>query len=136
MSAQCTWEQAVAWARSTPDMAPLVDLCYFDDPIEAAARRFRASEEWQAIKAFLPPRPGAKVLEIGAGRGIVSSAFASEGCEVHAIEPDPSCLVGAGAIRSLCEATGQTIAIVESVGERLSFAESSFDFVVCRGVLH
>jgi 2-polyprenyl-3-methyl-5-hydroxy-6-metoxy-1,4-benzoquinol methylase len=133
---KCTWEESVAWARGTPDMAPLVELCYYDDPIETAARRFKASEEWQAIKAFLPPRQGAKVLEIGAGRGIVSWAFASEGCEVHAIEPDPSALVGAGAIRSLCGATGQTITIVESVGERLDLAEGCFDYVVCRGVLH
>src|SRR5579862_4766717 len=41
-----TWEQAVAWARNTPEMADLVQSCYYDDPIEAAAARFRASEEW------------------------------------------------------------------------------------------
>src|SRR4029077_277791 len=70
------------------------------------------------------------------GRGIVSWAFALNGCEVHAVEPDPSPLVGAGAIRTLCAATGQSVNIVETVGERLNFSEFTFDYVVCRAVLH
>jgi SAM-dependent methyltransferase len=131
-----TWEQAVAWARNTPEMADLVHLCYYDDPIEAAAARFRASEEWEAISSLLAVRPGATVLELGAGRGIVSWAFALSGCQVYAVEPDPSPLVGAGAIRSLCAASGQSINVVETVGERLDFSDSIFDYVVCRAVLH
>jgi ubiquinone/menaquinone biosynthesis C-methylase UbiE len=131
-----TWEQAVAWARNRPEMADLVQLCYYDDPIEVAAARFRGSEEWEAISSLLAVRPGATVLEIGAGRGIVSWAFASSGCEVYAVEPDPSPLVGTGAIRSLCAASGQSISVVETVGERLSFSDSTFDYVVCRAVLH
>ncbi len=131
-----TWEQAVVYARNTPEMAPLVDVCYYDDPIERAAARFKASEEWSAIGALLPSWPGRKVLEIGAGRGIVSWAFASEGCEVCAMEPDPSAIVGAGAIAQLTRATGAPIRIVESVGERLEFPDAAFDYVVCRCVLH
>jgi 2-polyprenyl-3-methyl-5-hydroxy-6-metoxy-1,4-benzoquinol methylase len=126
----------VDWARQNPEMRQLVELCYYDDPIEAAALRFKSSEEWEAIRDLLPPRPGAKVLEIGAGRGIVSWAFASEGCEVHAIEPDASDVIGSGAIRSLCERTGQSLNIVETVGENLAFPDNHFDYVVCRGVLH
>lgn len=117
-------------------MADLVQVCYYDDPIEAAAARFLASEEWPAIAAFLPPKPGVRVLELGAGRGIVSWAFATCGCTVYAIEPDPSALVGAGAIRSLCAATGQSIAIIELAGEKLNFADEFFDYVLCRGVMH
>jgi SAM-dependent methyltransferase len=134
--ATLTWEQAVAWARETPEMSDLVRVCYYDDPIEAAAARFKDSEEWPAILSFLPPRPGCRVLEIGAGRGIVSWAFASEGYEVYAQEPDRSALVGSGAIRQLCAATGVKINIVEDVGERLVYPEQYFDYVVCRGVLH
>jgi SAM-dependent methyltransferase len=131
-----TWEQAVVWARATPEMADLVQVCYYDDPIEGAAARFKASEEWSAIVSFLPPRSGCRVLEIGAGRGILSWAFASEGCEVHAQEPDRSALVGTGAIRQLCAVTGVAINIVEEVGERLVYPDRYFDYVVCRGVLH
>lgn len=131
-----TWEQAVEWARNSPEMADLVQVCYYDDPIESAAARFKASEEWPAIKSLLPVTAGNKVLEIGAGRGIVSWAFASEGCDVSALEPDPSELVGAGAIRKLCAATGVSIDVVETGGERLPFYDGVFDYVYCRGVLH
>jgi 2-polyprenyl-3-methyl-5-hydroxy-6-metoxy-1,4-benzoquinol methylase len=131
-----TWEQAVSHARETPEMAGLVELCYYDDPIERAAQRFRASEEWAGIMDLLAPEGGAKVLEIGAGRGIMSWAFASEGCDVTAVEPDPSALIGAGAIRQLCTLTGKNVKIVDAVGERLSVPADGFDIVVCRAVLH
>lgn len=131
-----TWEQAVAWARETPTMAGLVQVCYYDDPIDLAAARFIASEEWPAIQSFLPPAPGRRVLEIGAGRGIVSWAFADAGCEVDAVEPDASDLVGAGAIRRLCEATGRDVRISGLAGECLPFADATFDYALCRGVLH
>jgi ubiquinone/menaquinone biosynthesis C-methylase UbiE len=131
-----TWEQAVAYARDNPDMASLVELCYYDDPIEEAAARFIASEEWRAICSLLSPRPGAKILEIGAGRGIVSWAFAKSGCEVWALEPDSSDLVGSEAIRVLCQKTRQLITVVDALGEQLQFPDATFDYVVCRGVLH
>ena len=131
-----TWEGAVEWARNEPTMSDLVQVCYYDDPIEKAAQRFIESEEWEAIKEFLPTGKKLRVLELGAGRGIVGWAFASEGCEVHALEPDPSILVGAGAIEILCERTGQSINVVDSVGEKLCFDDNYFDYVYCRGVMH
>ena len=42
-----------------------------------------------------------QALDLGAGRGISSYALAREGWQVTALEPDPSMLIGAGAIRSL-----------------------------------
>jgi SAM-dependent methyltransferase len=131
-----SFEEAIEWARQEPSLADLIQICYYDDPIEAAAARFKASEEWPAITSFLPPKPGIRVLEIGAGRGIVSWAFASLGCRVFALEPNPSSLVGAGAIRKLCAATNQSIDVIETFGERLPFAACYFDYVFCRGVLH
>lgn len=131
-----TWEGAVEWARRAPEMADLIQICYYDDPIEDAARRFKASEEWQAIVDLLAPGPNKSVIEIGAGRGIVSWAFASEGCLVDAIEPDPSPIVGSGAIRQLNQVTGTSIGVVETFGERLDFGDATFDYAICRAVLH
>ena len=131
-----SWEQAVQWARETPAMRGLVEICYYDDPIEAAAERFLRSEEWPAILSLLRIKPGDRVLEIGGGRGIISWALAKTGCAVTVLEPDPSPLVGSGAIRSLCQATSVPLTIVEDWGESLPFADMQFDKVICRAVLH
>ena len=131
-----SWEDAVAWARETPEMADLVQACYYDDPIEASAERFKASEEWFAIRDLLRPAEGHRVLEIGAGRGMVIWAFAREGCEAYALEPNPSGLVGSGAIQKLCEITETPIHILDLTDGKISSCDQFFDIVVCRGVLH
>src|SRR5579862_2301134 len=95
-----SWEDAVSWLRSQPDKAQLVLECYYDDPPLAAARRYYASGEWQAVRALLGTMRG-RALDVGAGRGIASYALARDGFEVTALEPDPSELIGAGAIRAL-----------------------------------
>ncbi len=130
-----TWEEAVRWLREQPEQQDLVRACFFDDPIEAAADRYRHSGEWQALREFLPPPP-ARVLDVGAGRGIAAYAFASEGYPVTALEPDNSPLVGSGCIRKLAENTGLHIEIAESHAEDLSFEDETFDIVHCRQALH
>ena len=96
---------------------------------------FWQSEEWKAIAALLPP-PSGRALDMGAGRGISSYALARDGWQVTALEPDPSDLVGAGAIRALARDTGYTIDIVAEYSEKLPFADATFDVVNCRQVLH
>ena len=130
-----TWEQAVAWLRNQPGETELVRACFFDDPLLAAAQRFRASSEWVATRALLPSPPG-RALDIGAGRGIASYALAADGWQVTALEPDPSPLVGSGAIRALASDSGKPIEVVEQWGETLPFASATFDAVLCRQVLH
>ncbi|WP_158904636.1 class I SAM-dependent methyltransferase [Burkholderia sp. L27(2015)] len=130
-----SWEQAVQWLRDQPGQQELVRACYFDDPLPAAAERFWKSVEWKSIAALLPVARG-KVVDLGAGRGISSYALARDGWQVTALEPDPSNLVGAGAIRSLAEATGFSINVVAEYSEKLPFADNSFDVVNCRQVLH
>ena len=82
-----TWEEAVLWLRAQDDQQELVRHCYYDDPLEAAAARFLESEEWTATQRLLGSHLPGRVLEIGAGRGIVSHAFARIGCLVTAVEP-------------------------------------------------
>lgn len=134
-SVEHTWEQAVQWLRSQPDQQRLVLDCYYDDPLENAAERYYNSEEWISIRAHLPSKRGT-ALDIGAGRGIASYALSREGFSVTALEPDPSAIVGAEAIRSLSRKTSLDISVTEEFSERLSYNDNQFDVVFARAVLH
>ncbi|MGH8693163.1 MAG: class I SAM-dependent methyltransferase [Burkholderiales bacterium] len=129
------WEQAVLWLRNQPDQAELVRACFYDDPLIDAARRFHECGEWRAVRELLPRPPG-RALDVGAGRGISSYALAREGWQVTALEPDPSAVVGAAAIRSLAKEAQLEIEVVQERGEHLPFPPSSFDLVYCRQALH
>jgi ubiquinone/menaquinone biosynthesis C-methylase UbiE len=133
---QLTWEEAVQWLRDQPDRQQLVRACYYDDPIQTAAERFSNSEEWQAVTQLLTDRTPGKALDIGAGRGISSYAFAKSGYHVTALEPDSSQIVGAGAIQTLVDSSSLPISVVQEWGETLPFADNTFDVVYGRAVLH
>lgn len=130
-----TWESAVRSLLDDPAQWQLVFDCYYDLPRVAAAERYSGSPEWQAILKRLPTPPG-RALEIGAGHGIASVALARAGWQVTALEPDPSDLVGTGAIRRLASECGLEIRVVEGFGETLPFATGVFDLVLARQVLH
>jgi len=130
-----SWEGAVEWLRSQPDKADLVRACFYDDPLSAAAARYAAGDEWTAVREIVGCGPGL-ALDLAAGRGIAAFALARDGWAVIAVEPDPSNIVGAGAIRSLVAETGVDVNIVEEWGERLPFETATFDLVHCRQGLH
>ena len=130
-----TWEDAVIWLRNQRDQRQLVLDAFYDDPLIAAAKRYFLSAEWQSVSALLKSRSG-RALDVGAGRGIASYALARSGFAVTALEPDPSPIVGASAIRSLAAETGLPIEVVQEFSERLPFADETFDVVFARAVLH
>jgi len=130
-----SWEAAVTWLRDQPERRQLVLDAFYDDPLIGAAQRYHASSEWQAVSRFLEGR-GGKALDVGAGRGIASYALAREGFTVAALEPDPSAIVGAAAIRQLAKDCRLPIDVVEEFSERLPFADAAFDLVFARAVLH
>jgi SAM-dependent methyltransferase len=130
-----SWEAAVVWLRNQPDRQQLVLDAFYDDPLIAAAECYRGSGEWQAVSQLLHGR-GGKALDVGAGRGIASYALARQGFEVTSLEPDPSAIVGAAAIRSLAAEAALPINVVEEFSERLPFADGVFDLVFARAVLH
>jgi ubiquinone/menaquinone biosynthesis C-methylase UbiE len=129
------WEEAVSWLISQPDKQELVRACYYDQPLRATADRYRHSQEWQALRKFFPPQ-GKYALDLGAGNGIASYAMAIEGWQVKALEPDPSELVGCGAIRRLAQEAELPIEVISGTGENLPFTDCTFDVVFARQALH
>lgn len=138
-SARMNWEDAVRWLIDQPDQADLVRDAYFDPPVSAAAKRYHCSQEWAAVRALLAKShdsTAGRALDLGAGNGIMSYALAADGWAVTAIEPDPSRLVGAGAIRDLARETGVAIKVIEAFGEAIPLDSANFDVVIARQVLH
>ncbi|HRY82203.1 MAG TPA: class I SAM-dependent methyltransferase [Candidatus Moranbacteria bacterium] len=129
------WEDAVQQLKSQKDQQELVKACFYDDPLIDAANRYYESTEWKEMRKYLPSKKG-RVLDIGAGRGISSFAFARDGWDVTALEPDPSNVVGAGAIKNLAKENNLNIKIAENWGERLPFNDAGFDVVYLRQALH
>ncbi len=130
-----TWEQAVELLRRHPEQQQFVIDCYYDDPLTSAANRYWHSEEWKGVQQFLPPNKGC-ALDVGAGRGIASYALARDGFSVVALEPDPSPIVGAEAIRTLARECALDISVTETFSEQLPFENEQFDLIFIRAVLH
>jgi SAM-dependent methyltransferase len=131
-----TWEEAVFWLKSQVANKEIIQACYYDDPLVDAAERFLASEEWAEVKNVVSEKLPGKVLDLGAGRGISSYAFAKAGCDVTSIEPNPSDRVGAGSIENLSMVSGLKIEVVKEYGETLPFDNETFDIVYGRAVMH
>ncbi len=132
-----TTEEAILRLRDDPRWAPSMRDSYLDADVAGAARRFEASGEFIATRDLLGERlRGATVLDLGAGTGIASRALAAAGAVcVVALEPDPSPVVGQGAIRVACADVGG-VCVVGGTGESLPFRDAAFDVVYARQVLH
>jgi len=129
-----SWHKTVEWLKGHKKYAQLVRDCYFDDPLIESAQRFHRSPEWNEVQKVLSGyfNEAGNALDIGAGRGIASYALAKDGWKVTSIEPDPSVIVGRGAIKKL----GLPIKCVDAYGEKMPFMNDTFDLVYVREVLH
>lgn len=138
----CGWrlvntEEAILELRRRPEARSLIADLYLDEDAPAAARRFQASSEWRAVRDLLGiSAEGATVLDLGAGTGVASAAWAAAGARlVLAAEPDPSEVVGHGCLPRMCERP-HVVHAFAAVGEALPLASASTDIVYCRQVLH
>lgn len=130
-----TWEETISYIRTQDKMQKLVLEAYYDDPLIDAAKRYYQSSEWLSITKLIENKNG-KILDVGAGRGISSYAFAKDGFNVYALEPDMSALVGVGAIEKLSFDNSLNINVKNGVSESIPYDNSFFDIVFVRALLH
>ena len=131
-----TIDEAILTMRRDPSKRELVHESYLDEDVKECGERFVSGAEFAETWRLVCSRArNGVVLDIGAGRGIASYAFARAGAsKVLALEPDPSCIVGRGALRELCNGLG--VDILECPAEDLELPSETIDVVYARQVLH
>lgn len=131
-----TTTEAILTLRRDPEYADLIRDSYFDEDIFEAAERFRQSAEFIEAKTLMGPAlNGGTVLDLGAGTGIASYSLARDGARlVYALEPDPSEVIGRGAIARLKR--DLPVQILDCFGEEIPLADGAVDIVYARQVLH
>lgn len=139
-----TWEETIVHARKTPEYRQVIEDAYLGENLSRNVENFINSEEFgetlNLIKINHPEydtNNTLTLLDLGAGNGISTIAFALKGFRVTAVEPDPSDTVGAGAIRQLKADYGlKNIEVHSFYGESLGFPDASFDLVYARQAMH
>lgn len=133
-----SWEEAIDILRKDPRHRDLIYDAYLTSDLLENCRRFFASAEFAEVLGLVKTHsPNARdVLDIPAGNGIATYAFARAGFGVVAVEPDSSASVGRGAIASSLSAENLEARIVDAFGENLPFDSESFDVVYVRQGLH
>lgn len=131
-----SWEGAVDAFRSAPENAQAVLDNYFDLPVLGAAQRYRSSKEFRVAAKLLQRTRGELLVDLGAGNGIASVAFALSGWPVVSIEPDPSDKVGYRAIRHSARHLEAPLHVVAGVAERIPLRDASVSAIFGRQMLH
>jgi demethylmenaquinone methyltransferase/2-methoxy-6-polyprenyl-1,4-benzoquinol methylase len=93
-----------------------------------AVMSFGQDPRWRrAMVAAVDPRPGARVLDVATGTGLVASLLAQRGAEVVALDQSEDMLGGARARLAKTPEIADRVRFVRGEAEALPFADSSFD---------
>lgn len=134
-----SWEETIEMVRSDPKYTNLIKTCYLFSALKENVESFRASEEFNAVLRLIRENStnAISILDVGCGSGFTSIAFALEGFDVHAVDPDPSSSVGIGAVEILRSSYGlNNIKSTISTAEDLIISGKKFDIVYCRQAMH
>ncbi|MDB5123370.1 MAG: methylase involved in ubiquinone/menaquinone biosynthesis [Mucilaginibacter sp.] len=136
MKYKYTWDQAIEILRNDPAHSQMIFDAYLSRDIEASCKRFEKSDEFKEVLKIIKDDKIKDVLDVPAGNGIASFAFALNGYNVTAVEPDDSSSLGRSAIQEISSKNNLHISIVNAWGENLPFNDCSFDLVYVRQGLH
>jgi len=132
------YEHSVVSFRMDPRMRSFVEKNYLEEGLAEAVSRFVQSEQFSLICSALKPYidSGARLADLGAGRGLTSLALAGKGARVTSVEYNPSGVVGLGALAKHLRLHPQPLALVRGDVLQLLFSDTYFDVAFCRGLLH
>jgi len=136
MKYKYTWDQAIEILRNDPAHSQMIFDAYLSRDIEVSCKRFEKSDEFKEVLEIIKDDKIKDVLDVPAGNGIASFAFALNGYNVTAVEPDDSSSLGRSAIQEISSKNHLHINIVNAWGESLPFNDCSFDLVYVRQGLH
>ena len=131
------YERAVLAFRGDASCRDILEQNFLEANLESAVLRY--SHHWEFLQFHhlfsASVNNTSRVLEVGAGRCLLSLALARLGYRMVALERDASSIVGLGALRSLTTAATRLTAVR---GDLLPapFQHGVFDAIVCRSVLH
>jgi SAM-dependent methyltransferase len=134
----CSWEQAVTTLLEHAEHRQLMFDAYLTADLLENCRRFALGAEFREVLRLIAEyaKSARLVLDIPGGNGIAAFAFSQAGFDVTSVEPDASDLVGRGAIRHVLKLGNLSGHIVGAYGERLPFADNTFDVIYVRQGLH
>lgn len=140
MMNQMTWEETIEYIRKSEDYKQLVVDAYFSKDLVSNVEKYRSTEEFREtlkIIKSLNDSLDIHILDLGAGNGISSIAFALEGYRVTALEPDKSETIGAGAIQKLADYYNlDNVSILTCYAEDIPKDKEGFDIVFARQAMH
>lgn len=136
-----TWEETIEHIRKEKSYENLVESAYFSPNLKSNVERYIQTEEFKATLEEIKMLNNAKnlsILDLGAGNGISTIAFALQGYNVTALEPDPSETIGAGAIKILAKNYNlNNVNVLECYAEDIPEDKiNSFDIVFARQAMH
>jgi SAM-dependent methyltransferase len=139
MKYKITWEDTIRYIRTKKDYAWLVEKAYLEEDLILNVKRFMQSDEFSETLLILRREiPESKsILDIGAGNGTTSIAFALAGYNVTVIEPNSSDTIGVGAVAKLKEYFKiSNLHIYNSFVEDINFPNNTFDIIYTRQCMH
>jgi SAM-dependent methyltransferase len=133
MTLQDTYRIEVAkWDALAGAERPPESLMLADADFAAHARRVRTLT---GVSEYLGDLRGREVLECGCGLGVLSTLLARSGARVSAFDISPGSIAVARR-RAELHGVADAIEFTVAAGEKLPYADDSFDVVLGKGVLH